>query len=76
MDSSDAAALVSDVGRTLPREEARPIWEQWARHQYQYSDITTVLELERMISEVYPEGEGMVVFAEALILMPEYQNAI
>lgn len=41
---------------TFDPERARPLWERWARHQYQYGGLEEALNLERRIAEVYPSG--------------------
>jgi cleavage stimulation factor subunit 3 len=53
---SDARALFEGVINTFPADRARPLWEQWARYIYQYSDLTAALEMERRIAEIYPTG--------------------
>jgi cleavage stimulation factor subunit 3 len=54
--SPDARALFERVIKTFKPQEAKPIWERWSRSQYQYDDLEAVLELERRMAEVYPNG--------------------
>lgn len=54
--SLDARALFERVIKTFKPQEAKPIWERWSRSQYQYDDLEAVLELERRMAEVYPNG--------------------
>lgn len=49
----DAGALFSEVIKTFPPDQARLIWERWARHQYQYGDLATAQALEKSMAEVY-----------------------
>ncbi|KAJ7092538.1 hypothetical protein C8R43DRAFT_1203263 [Mycena crocata] len=55
-DENNARALFERVIGTFPPAEAKPIWERWSRSQYQYDDLEAVLELERRMAEVYPNG--------------------
>jgi len=53
---SDARALFERVITTFPPERARPLWERWARYEYQYGDLEAAQKLEKRIAEVYPSG--------------------
>ncbi|KAF7354683.1 mRNA 3'-end-processing protein RNA14 [Mycena sanguinolenta] len=55
-DENNARALFERVVPTFTPAEAKPIWERWSRSQYQYDDLEAVLELERRMAEVYPNG--------------------
>jgi cleavage stimulation factor subunit 3 len=52
----DARALFERVIGNFPPERARPLWERWARYEYQYGDLEAALKLERRMAEVYPVG--------------------
>jgi cleavage stimulation factor subunit 3 len=52
----DARALFERVIPTFPPERARPLWERWARYEYQYGDLEAAQKLEKRIAEVYPSG--------------------
>jgi cleavage stimulation factor subunit 3 len=39
-----------------PPNHARPLWERWARYEYQYGDLESAQKLEKRIAEVYPTG--------------------
>lgn len=52
----DARALFERVIPTFPPERARPLWERWARYEYQYGDLEAALKLEKRMAEVYPSG--------------------
>lgn len=52
----DARTLLCEASKTLSSEQARPIWEQWARHQYQYGNLKVALEVEAEMALNYPEG--------------------
>lgn len=55
----DARALFERVihdGKFTP-EVARPLWERWARYEYQYSTLEAAQKLEARMAEVYPTGK-------------------
>jgi len=52
----DARALFERVIGNFPPERARPLWERWARYEYQYGDLEAALKLEKRMAEVYPVG--------------------
>lgn len=54
--SPDARALFERVISNFAPERARPLWERWARYEYQYGDLEAALKLERRMAEVYPGG--------------------
>ena len=54
--SSDARALFERVINAFPADRARPLWERWARHEYQYGDLAAAQKLEKRMAEVYPTG--------------------
>ena len=41
----------------FPADRARPIWDRWARYEYQFGTLEAAQSLEKRISEVYPNGE-------------------
>ncbi|EDR13145.1 uncharacterized protein LACBIDRAFT_245406 [Laccaria bicolor S238N-H82] len=55
-DENNARALFERIIGTFPPERARPLWERWARYEYQYGDLEGALKLEKRIAEVYPTG--------------------
>jgi len=55
-DVLDARALFERVIGAFPPEAARPLWERWARYEYQYGDLETAQRLEKRIADVYPAG--------------------
>ncbi|TFK64019.1 Suf-domain-containing protein [Pluteus cervinus] len=55
-DASNARALFERVINTFSSEQARPLWERWARYEYQYGDLEAAQKLEKRIAEVYPSG--------------------
>ncbi|KAJ7717418.1 hypothetical protein DFH07DRAFT_762011 [Mycena maculata] len=55
-DEDKARALFEGVIGKFTPQEAKPIWEHWSRSQYQYDDLEAVLELERRMAKVYPNG--------------------
>ncbi|KAI0751807.1 hypothetical protein C8Q80DRAFT_1218415 [Daedaleopsis nitida] len=55
-DENNARALFERVIGTFPPDKARPLWDRWARYEYQYGDISTAHKFEKRMSEVYPNG--------------------
>lgn len=55
----DARALFERVIGTFPPDRARPLWERWARHEYQYGDLAAAQKLEKRMAEAYPNGENL-----------------
>ena len=35
---------------------ARPLWEAWARYEYQYGNLEAAIKLEKRMAEAYPNG--------------------
>ncbi|KAI0711702.1 hypothetical protein C8Q76DRAFT_623595 [Earliella scabrosa] len=59
----DARALFErTVGKLCPNE-ARPLWERWARYEYFHGDLTSAHALGRRMAAVYPNG----VFCSSLV---------
>ncbi|KIM42654.1 hypothetical protein M413DRAFT_444338 [Hebeloma cylindrosporum] len=52
-DENNARALFERVIPNFPPERARPLWERWARYEYQYGDLEASLKLEKRMAEVY-----------------------
>ncbi|KAF8189661.1 hypothetical protein BJ912DRAFT_966052 [Pholiota molesta] len=52
-DENNARALFERVISNFPPERARPLWERWARYEYQYGDLDAALKLEKRMAEVY-----------------------
>lgn len=52
----DARALFERVIPMFSAERARPLWERWARYEYQFGDLEAAQKLEKRIAEVYPTG--------------------
>lgn len=57
--SLDARALFERVIGTFPPDRARPLWERWARHEYQYGDLAAAQKLEKRMAEAYPNGKNL-----------------
>lgn len=55
----DARALFERVISTFPPDRARPLWERWARHEYQYGDLAAAQKLEKRMAEAYPNGKDL-----------------
>jgi hypothetical protein len=52
----DARALFERVIPNISADRARPLWERWARYEYQYGDLEAALKLEKRMAEVYASG--------------------
>lgn len=52
----DARALFERVVSSFPAEKARPIWDRWARYEYQFDTLEASQLLEKRMSEAYPQG--------------------
>lgn len=52
----DARALFERVVNLFPADRARPIWDRWARYEYQFGSLEASQALEKRIVEVYPNG--------------------
>lgn len=52
----DARALFERVVNNFPADRARPIWERWARYEYQFGSLEAAQILDKRMSEVYPNG--------------------
>ncbi len=52
----DARALFERVIPTFSPEVARPLWERWARYEYNFGDFAASQKLEKRLAEVYPNG--------------------
>jgi cleavage stimulation factor subunit 3 len=62
-DDQNARALFERVIGAFPPESARPLWDRWARYEYQYGDLETAQRLEKRIAEVYPADPPIKRFA-------------
>ncbi|EIW81739.1 Suf-domain-containing protein [Coniophora puteana RWD-64-598 SS2] len=57
-DDNNARALFERVITTFTPDKARPLWERWARYEYQFGDLKAAQALEKRIAEVYPNGQS------------------
>lgn len=55
----DARALFERVIGSFSPDTARPLWERWARYEYQYGDLEAAQKLEKRMAEVYPQGQSI-----------------
>lgn len=53
----DARALFERVVNSFPAEKARPIWDRWARYEYQFGTLEASQLLEKRMAEAYPQGK-------------------
>ncbi|KAH7881852.1 hypothetical protein F5I97DRAFT_1818069 [Phlebopus sp. FC_14] len=63
-DDNNARALFERVIPTFSPERARPLWERWARYEYQFGDLEAAQKLEKRIAEVYPTDPPIKRFAQ------------
>ncbi|KAI0059336.1 Suf-domain-containing protein [Artomyces pyxidatus] len=63
-DENNARALFERVISTFSPDRARPLWERWARHEYQYGDLAAAQKLEKRMAEVYPSDPPIKRFAQ------------
>ncbi|KAK7021706.1 hypothetical protein R3P38DRAFT_2780896 [Favolaschia claudopus] len=63
-DENNARALFERVIGTFLPADAKPIWECWSRSQYQYDDLEAVLEIQRRMTETYPNDAPIKRFAQ------------
>ncbi|EKM58947.1 uncharacterized protein PHACADRAFT_249079 [Phanerochaete carnosa HHB-10118-sp] len=63
-DDANARALFERAVNNFPPEKARPIWDRWARYEYQYGTLEACHLLEKRIGEVYPQDPPIKRFAE------------
>ncbi|KAI0002909.1 hypothetical protein BJV74DRAFT_814041 [Russula compacta] len=63
-DENNARALFERVISTFPPDRARPLWERWARHEYQYGDLAAAQKLEKRMAEAYPNDPPIKRFAQ------------
>ncbi|KAG6336073.1 hypothetical protein ID866_3020 [Astraeus odoratus] len=63
-DDNNARALFERVIATFNPEKARPLWERWARYEYQFGDLEAAQKLEKRISEVYSNDPPIKRFAQ------------
>ncbi|THG95903.1 hypothetical protein EW026_g5829 [Hermanssonia centrifuga] len=55
-DDSNARALFERAVNSFSPERARPIWERWARYEYQFGNLEAAHILEKRMSYAYPNG--------------------
>ncbi|CCM04957.1 uncharacterized protein FIBRA_07154 [Fibroporia radiculosa] len=54
-DENNARALFERVIGTFKPEQARPLWERWARYEYQFGDLAAAQKLEKRMAERFAE---------------------
>lgn len=55
-----ARSVFEHATATFPADRARPLWEKWARYEYQYGDLSAAQKLAKRIAEVYPTGRSKI----------------
>ena len=56
---SDARALFERIVNNFPPERARPIWDRWARYEYQFGSLEAAQLLDKRVAEIYPNGASL-----------------
>ena len=58
----DARALFERLITMFPPERSRPIWERWARYEYQFGNLQAAQNLEKRMAEAFPSGMPVVCY--------------
>lgn len=61
---ADARAVFERTISKVTADEARPLWDRWARYESQFGDLAAIHKLDARISEAYPEAKSIFRFAE------------
>ena len=48
---------------SFPGEKGRPLWERWARYEYNFADLAAAQKLEQRIAEALPNSTQAYLFA-------------
>ncbi|CDR98690.1 related to RNA14-component of pre-mRNA 3`-end processing factor CF I [Sporisorium scitamineum] len=54
-DDGNARALFERVIGTFSPERARPIWDRWAKYEYNFGDSIAIQKIEARLAETYPD---------------------
>ncbi|KZT55980.1 Suf-domain-containing protein [Calocera cornea HHB12733] len=63
-DDANARALFERFIPTFPADKARPLWERWARYEYNFGDFAAAQKLEKRIAEAFPNDPPTKRFAQ------------
>ncbi|EJU00881.1 Suf-domain-containing protein [Dacryopinax primogenitus] len=63
-DDANARALFERFIPTFPADKARPLWERWARYEYNFGDLAATQKLEKRIAEAFPNDPPTKRFAQ------------
>lgn len=59
-DENNARALFERTITTFPDSaRARPVWERWAKYEYNFGDTASVRKLESRLAEAFPEEDPL-----------------
>jgi cleavage stimulation factor subunit 3 len=47
---------------TFKGDQARPIWDTWAKYEYTYGDLAASQKMEKRMLETYPAGTSLCLF--------------
>jgi cleavage stimulation factor subunit 3 len=53
----DARVVFEIAVAKFEPEEAKAVWERWARHQYQFGTLEENLRLDKRLAEAFPIGK-------------------
>ncbi|KZP00685.1 Suf-domain-containing protein [Calocera viscosa TUFC12733] len=63
-DDANARALFERFIPTFAADKARPLWERWARYEYNFGDFAGAQKLEKRIAEAFPNDPPTKRFAQ------------
>ncbi|TDL17626.1 Suf-domain-containing protein [Rickenella mellea] len=63
-DENNARALFERAVTNFTPDKARPLWDRWARYEYQYGSLEAAQKLEKRMSEIYPNDMTIKRFAQ------------
>lgn len=64
-DDANARALFEKTVNTstIPPEKARPMWDKWAKYEYQFGNLEACHKMEKRMAEIYPNDPPIKRFA-------------
>ncbi|KAF8991157.1 Suf-domain-containing protein [Hymenopellis radicata] len=62
-DEKNARTLFEESTQRFTPDVARPIWERWAKYQYEYGDLEASLSLQKRMAEAFPNDPPIKRFA-------------
>jgi len=62
-DDANARALFEKTVTTFSPEKARPVWDRWAKYEYQFGNLEACHKMEKRMAEIYPNDPPIKRFA-------------